>query len=60
VPDPSLGGEAVPMPGVIPKLSETPGRVRVGAPLLGADNDTVFQKLRSPAELAEPRSAGTI
>lgn len=38
VPDRSLDGELVPMPGVVPKLSATPGRVLVGAPRLGEHN----------------------
>lgn len=38
VPEPGLGGETVPMPGVVPKLSATPGAVTRGAPLLGEHN----------------------
>ncbi|MGC0405219.1 crotonobetainyl-CoA:carnitine CoA-transferase CaiB-like acyl-CoA transferase [Streptomyces sp. SAI-126] len=36
--DPSLGGEQVPMPGIVPKLSATPGAVERGAPKLGEHN----------------------
>ncbi|MEU0073829.1 CoA transferase [Streptomyces sp. NPDC006332] len=36
--DPSLGGEMVPMPGIVPKLSTTPGSVGRGAPKLGEHN----------------------
>lgn len=38
VPEPGLGGETVPMPGVVPKLSATPGTLTRGAPLLGEHN----------------------
>jgi succinyl-CoA---D-citramalate CoA-transferase len=36
--DPSLGGEQVPTPGIVPKLSSTPGGVERGAPKLGEHN----------------------
>jgi crotonobetainyl-CoA:carnitine CoA-transferase CaiB-like acyl-CoA transferase len=42
VPEPGLGGERVPMPGVVPKLSETPGAATRGAPLLGEHNDEIL------------------
>jgi formyl-CoA transferase/succinyl-CoA--D-citramalate CoA-transferase len=45
VPEPGLCGETVPMPGVVPKLSGTPGYVRRGAPLLGEHNDEVLGPL---------------
>ncbi|WP_230396465.1 CaiB/BaiF CoA transferase family protein [Streptomyces blattellae] len=38
VADPSLDGEKVPMPGIVPKLSTTPGAVERGAPKLGEHN----------------------
>ncbi len=38
VADPSLDGEQVPMPGIVPKLSSTPGVVERGAPKLGEHN----------------------
>jgi len=41
VPEPSLG-EDVPGPGVVPKLSETPGTVVAGAPRLGDHNHEIF------------------
>ncbi|WP_055626470.1 CaiB/BaiF CoA transferase family protein [Streptomyces hirsutus] len=47
VPDPSLDGESVPMPGVVPKLSRTPGTIRRGAPLLGEHNDEILGALRT-------------
>ncbi|GGJ41207.1 CaiB/BaiF CoA transferase family protein [Streptomyces brasiliensis] len=46
VADPSLGGESVPMPGVVPKLSRTPGGIRRGAPMLGEHNDEILGVLR--------------
>ncbi len=57
VPEPGLGGETVPMPGVVPKLGETPGAVVRGAPLLGEHNDEILGALaaRAPRRL---RSAG--
>lgn len=45
VPEPSLDGETVPMPGVVPKLSGTPGRVQRGAPLLGEHNVEILGAL---------------
>ncbi len=45
VPEPGLGGETVPMPGIVPKLSDTPGRVVRGAPLLGEHNDEILGAL---------------
>ncbi|MGJ3558218.1 hypothetical protein ACR6C2_01735 [Streptomyces sp. INA 01156] len=47
MPDPSLDGESVPMPGVVPKLSRTPGSIRRGAPLLGEHNDEILGALRT-------------
>lgn len=47
VPEPSLGGERVAMPGIVPKLSETPGRVVRGGPLLGEHNDEILGRLLS-------------
>ncbi len=45
VPEPALGGECVDMPGVVPKLSATPGRVSRGGPLLGEHNDEILGAL---------------
>ncbi|MDQ2625510.1 MAG: CoA transferase [Actinomycetota bacterium] len=47
VPEPGLGGELVPMPGVVPKLNVTPGVVRRGAPRLGEHTDAILGGLRS-------------
>lgn len=42
VPTPALDDEAVPMQGVVPKLSRTPGSIAHGAPRLGEHNDEVI------------------
>lgn len=59
VPEPGLAGETVPMPGVVPKLSATPGTVTRGAPMLGEHSDEVLGAVLGPARLAELRAAGT-
>jgi crotonobetainyl-CoA:carnitine CoA-transferase CaiB-like acyl-CoA transferase len=51
VEEPSLDGEIVRGPGIVPKLSHTPGRVRRGSPLLGEDNDAVLGPLVGALEL---------
>ena len=43
VPAPTLGGELLAMPGIVPKLSRTPGLVTQGAPLLGQHNEEVWE-----------------
>lgn len=57
VPEPGLGGETVPMPGVVPKLGETPGAVTRGAPLLGEHNDEILGPL-GLHDRRRPRPAG--
>jgi formyl-CoA transferase len=44
----------------VPKLSETPGRVTRGGPLLGEHNDAVWGALVGPERLAELRERGVI
>ncbi|MFX6830772.1 CoA transferase, partial [Acinetobacter baumannii] len=39
------GGTAVKMPGIVPKLSDTPGEVRWQGPALGAHTDSVLAEL---------------
>lgn len=58
--DPALG--RVRMQGVTPKLSETPGAVRRGAPLLGEHNDAVYGNTLgfSAAEIGRLREEGVI
>ncbi len=43
IPHPLLGSIA--MPGIVPKLSDTPGEVKWPAPSLGADTDEVLRRL---------------
>ncbi|CNE42952.1 Putative L-carnitine dehydratase [Mycobacterium tuberculosis] len=49
VPEPGLGGETVPQPGIVPRLSHTPGSVERGAPLLGEHNDEILGAVREQA-----------
>jgi crotonobetainyl-CoA:carnitine CoA-transferase CaiB-like acyl-CoA transferase len=55
VDDPTIG--PLRMQGIYPRLSETPGRVRRGAPRLGEHNEEVYGSLLglSPEDLAELR-----
>ncbi|MGW1783751.1 CaiB/BaiF CoA transferase family protein [Streptomyces sp. NPDC002143] len=56
-------GEDVLGPGVVPRLSETPGRVRwAGPPEPGRHNEEVFGQLLAlkPSEIAELRHAGVV
>ncbi|MDQ2628259.1 MAG: CoA transferase [Actinomycetota bacterium] len=46
LPEPGLDGEPVAMPGVVPKLSYTPGRVCRGAPRLGQHTAEIINGLR--------------
>jgi formyl-CoA transferase len=60
VPEPTLG--ALPQPGVVPKLSRTPGRVTHAGPPLGYHTDEVLRTLLhlTETEVAELRQAGVI
>jgi len=60
IPHPLFGSIA--MPGIMPKLSDTPGEVKWPAPPLGADTDEVLQRLAGldDDELARLRAAGVI
>ena len=60
VPDPRYG--RVSHPGVVPKLTETPGAVRQAGPELGADTAAVLRELAgySEAELAALRERGIV
>ena len=54
-------GTAVTLPGILPKMSKTPGSVQRKAPTLGQDPDAVLAELGFDAEeLAELRSKGVI
>lgn len=50
------------MPGVIPKLSETPGRIKWAGPDIGAHNDEIYMGLLglSREELDRLTQAGVI
>ena len=60
VPHPLFGSIA--MPGIVPKLSETPGSVRWPAPPLGADTDAILRRLAGvdDDELARLHAAGVV
>jgi succinyl-CoA--D-citramalate CoA-transferase len=54
-------GEVV-MPGIVPRLENTPGKVRFAGPALGAHTEEVYRDLlgKTEAELTELRSKGII
>jgi crotonobetainyl-CoA:carnitine CoA-transferase CaiB-like acyl-CoA transferase len=55
------GGTAVKMPGIVPKLSETPGEVRWSGPALGAHTDAVLADLGyDAAAIAALRNTGAV
>jgi len=58
--DPDLG--KVRMPGVVPRLSHTPGSIRSAAPAQGSSNDEVYSTMLglSSSEVASLKSSGTI
>ncbi len=60
VPEPTLG--ALPQPGVVPKLSRTPGRVTHAGLPMGTDTDAVLRSLLdvSEAELAALHQEGVV
>ncbi|MCU1658472.1 MAG: Formyl-CoA transferase, partial [Pseudonocardiales bacterium] len=60
VSEPTLDGEIVREPGVMPKLSATPGRVRAGSPLLGEHNDEILGSVVDAAALERLRGAGIV
>ena len=54
-------GENVTVPGIVPKLSATPGGVRTSAPHLGEDSDAVLRELGLSAEqIAALRQRGIV
>jgi formyl-CoA transferase len=54
-------GHEIDVPGIVPKLSLTPGTVRSSAPGLGDDTDTVLHELGlSPGEVAALRAKGAV
>lgn len=60
VPEPGLGDETVPMPGVVPKLSATPGELTRGAPLLGEHNVEVLGAVLGAFEIEQLQLAGIL
>jgi len=60
VPEPALDGETVPMPGVMPRLSDTPGTVTRGGPLLGEHTGEVLEPLLGAARLTELQATGVV
>ena len=55
------GGKQVKMPGIVPKLSETPGEVRWQGPALGEHTDAVLGDLGLDAEgIARLRATGAV
>jgi len=54
-------GQAIEVPGIVPKLSLTPGRVERPAPALGADTEAVLRRAGvSDAAMTELRAKGVI
>jgi formyl-CoA transferase len=54
-------GDTLAVPGVVPKLSATPGTLRSSAPHLGDDTDGVLAELGvPPARIAELRRGGVV
>jgi succinyl-CoA---D-citramalate CoA-transferase len=60
VPEATLG--SLPQPGVVPKLSRTPGRVTHAGPPLGQDTEDILREFLqiSPTDLTELRQQGVI
>jgi len=54
-------GYSVEVPGIVPKLSGTPGTIRSSAPRLGDDTDTVLADMGlSSEQIAQLRTQGVI
>lgn len=50
---PALGGGTIATPGIVPKLSDTPGKVRHAAPALGQHTRSVLAEAGIPADRIE-------
>jgi len=58
---PTRDGYSVQVPGIVPKLSATPGRVRTSAPHLGEDTDAVLTQMGiTPEQIAALRARGIV
>ncbi len=61
VPQTTRDGHTLEVPGIVPKLSVTPGTIRSSAPHLGDDTDAVLQGLGlSAAQIAALRERGIV
>ncbi|RKK06254.1 CoA transferase [Pseudoroseomonas wenyumeiae] len=60
VPDDDMPGGFVPMHGMVPRLSATPGVLARPAPKLGEHNDEILCPALGEAELARLRAAGVV
>ena len=58
---PTRDGHEVDVPGIVPKLSATPGGLRTPAPQLGGDTDAVLREVGlSEQQIAALRQRGVI
>ncbi|MDT7838553.1 CaiB/BaiF CoA transferase family protein [Aquabacterium sp. OR-4] len=58
---PTRDGHTVAVPGIVPKLSATPGTLRSSAPRLGDDTDAVLAGMGlTPVQIAELRARGVV
>ena len=56
-----LDGQSLTVPGIVPKLSRTPGKHRRNAPALGQDSERILGQMGlSPAQIQELRDRGII
>jgi formyl-CoA transferase len=54
-------GSKLAVPGIIPKLSRTPGAHRTNAPTLGQDTDDVLKSLGiTPSQIAAMKEKGIV
>ena len=54
-------GDDIAVPGIVPKLSGTPGQIRSSAPHLGDDTDSVLQQMGlQPEQIATLRQKGIV
>jgi len=61
VPQVTRDGWSLDVPGVVPKLSETPGTLRTAAPRLGEDTDAVLRELGlGDEQIADLRARGVL